>query len=87
MQDYDSALKLLLRDAQGHAMEYLTGHKMKKWLNTDLPHAPALRADLVCAGWDDSTSGGCSVDCSPDCRIGVGAGRVDGALGDVGRSA
>jgi hypothetical protein len=54
MHDYDSALKLLLRDLGGHAMEYLTGRQVREWLNTDLPQSAALKADLVCAAWDGS---------------------------------
>ncbi len=43
MQDYDVVLKLLLQ----RSVERLTGHKITRWLPTELPKVQNLRLDLL----------------------------------------
>jgi hypothetical protein len=47
MQDYDVALKLLLRGSASLTMRELTGAKVEKWLDVELPRVQSPRADLL----------------------------------------
>ena len=47
MQDYDRALKLLLRRAAPNAIKQLSGITVTKWLDVELPKTQGLRMDLL----------------------------------------
>ena len=47
MQDYDRALKLLLRRAAPNAIRQLSGITVTKWLDVELPKTQGLRMDLL----------------------------------------
>ena len=47
MQQYDAALKLLLRGAATVAVRELTGVAIANWLDTELPKVQNLRLDLL----------------------------------------
>ena len=47
MQDYDAALKLLLRQAARRAIQLLSGVTITKWLDIELPKAQNLRMVLL----------------------------------------
>src|SRR5438874_12163014 len=47
MQEYDIALKLLLRGSAGLTMRELTGTVVEKWLDVELPRMQNTRADLL----------------------------------------
>ena len=47
MQNYDAALKLLIRRAASRAIELLSGKKITKWLDVELPKTQNLRMDLL----------------------------------------
>ena len=51
MQEYDVALKLLFRRCAPRAIQLLSGTKIAKWLDGELPKAQNLRMDLL--GEDD----------------------------------
>ena len=54
MQDYDGALKLLLRQAGRQAIRMLAGVTIDKWLDIELPKSQNLRMDLL----GEDTNGG-----------------------------
>jgi hypothetical protein len=47
MQEYDVALKLLLRSSAGIAMRELTGVAVETWLDVELPRVQNRRVDLL----------------------------------------
>src|SRR5437016_10847950 len=47
MQDYDVALKLLLRGSATVAVRELTGTTVENWLDAELPKVQNLRVDLL----------------------------------------
>src|SRR6266478_3237391 len=47
MQEYDVALKLLLQQSAELTIRELTGTKIVKWLNVELPKVQNLRLDLL----------------------------------------
>src|SRR5207248_1109177 len=47
MQEYDVALKLLLRGSAKLAMRELTGVAVEKWVDAELPKIQNLRLDLL----------------------------------------
>src|SRR5580692_10048871 len=47
MQEYDVALKLLLRGSAKLAMRELAGVPVENWLDVELPHIRNLRVDLL----------------------------------------
>ena len=47
MQDYDVTLKLLLQCSGGIIMRELTGMRVAKWLDVELPKVQNLRLDLL----------------------------------------
>src|SRR5437016_11115018 len=47
MQDYDVALKLLLRGSARLTMRELTGTTVEKWLDVELPKVQNTRVDLL----------------------------------------
>jgi hypothetical protein len=47
MQEYDVALKLLLRGSAKLTMRELTGTAIEKWLNVELPKVQNRRMDLL----------------------------------------
>src|SRR5260370_11344682 len=53
MQEYDVALKLLLKESAKVAMRELAGCTVEKWLDVELPKVQNPRADLL-----GETSGG-----------------------------
>ncbi|HXB67492.1 MAG TPA: DUF4351 domain-containing protein [Candidatus Acidoferrales bacterium] len=54
MQEYDIALKLLLRGSAKLTMIELTGAAVEKWLDVELPKVQSLRVDLL----GETTGGG-----------------------------
>ena len=46
MQQYDTSLKLLLRQASSKTIQMLSGVSMSKWLDVELLKAQNLRVDL-----------------------------------------
>src|SRR5437879_2775957 len=48
MQEYDVALKLLLRGAAHLTMRELFGTAVKEWLDVELPKVQNTRVDLLC---------------------------------------
>src|SRR6266566_8910338 len=47
MQEYDVALKLLLRGSAKLTMRELTGTAIEKWLDVELPRVQNTRVDLL----------------------------------------
>src|SRR6266702_4100827 len=47
MQEYDVALKLLLRGSAKLTMRELTGTSIEKWLDVELPKVQSTRVDLL----------------------------------------
>src|SRR6266566_4074242 len=47
MQEYDAALKLLLRGSAKLAMRELTGTEIEKWVDIELPKVQNTRVDLL----------------------------------------
>src|SRR5580700_5292408 len=47
MQEYDVALKLLLRGSAKLTMRELTGTAVEKWLDVELPKVQNIRVDLL----------------------------------------
>jgi hypothetical protein len=47
MQEYDVALKLLLKGSASLTMRELTGTAVAKWLDVELPKVQNLRLDLL----------------------------------------
>src|SRR5258708_990379 len=47
MQEYDAALKLLLRGSATVTMRALTGTTVEKWLDVELPKVQNTRVDLL----------------------------------------
>ena len=54
MQEYDTVLKLLLRGSAKRTMQELTGVKIAKWLDVELPKIQNLRMDLLGEAVDGS---------------------------------
>ena len=47
MQEYDVTLKLILQDPAAQAAQALTGVKIERWLNVELPEVQQTRVDLL----------------------------------------
>src|SRR5215468_3263162 len=47
MQDYDAALKLLLRSSAHRAIREITGITIQNWLDVELPDSGTRRLDLL----------------------------------------
>ena len=47
MQEYDVALKLLLRGSASLTMRELTGTAVEKWIDVEMPKVQNTRVDLL----------------------------------------
>ena len=47
MQEYDVTLKLILQEPAAKATQALTGVKIERWLNVELPEVQQTRVDLL----------------------------------------
>ena len=52
MQGYDAALKLLLQASSRSVMQQLTGLRVERWLNSEIPKVQTSHADLLGATED-----------------------------------
>jgi predicted transposase YdaD len=48
MHEYDTVLKALLQGSQNSVFERITGAKVGRWLNVELPEVQQTRVDLLC---------------------------------------